>query len=265
MEIGISTASLFSRFYTEDALKFLSDNKIKSAEVFLASYCEYNKEFGQLLKSVNQNTNVHSVHVLNTQYEPQLYSLNKRAQEDSFKILKGTMEAAKEIGAKYYTFHGTARLKKTPVIIDYDMIGNVTQRIIDEIKPYGVSLAYENVHWCYYNYIGFFTEVKKRTVGLKGTFDVKQARQGEIFYGEFIKEMGEDIVTVHLSDVDAKGKMCLPGRGITNFTDIFKRLKDVGFNGAMLLEVYPGDYKDFKELFDSLDFVKETADKIFQY
>ena len=44
MKVGISTASLFGRFKTEDGLKFLSDNKIDVAEVFLESYCEYNKK-----------------------------------------------------------------------------------------------------------------------------------------------------------------------------------------------------------------------------
>ena len=52
MKIGISTASLFGRYNTEDALKFLSDNKIATAEVFLESYCEYNREFGELFNVI---------------------------------------------------------------------------------------------------------------------------------------------------------------------------------------------------------------------
>ena len=45
--------------------------------------------------------------------------------------------------------------------IDYDRVGKITQKIIDITEKYGVMLAYENVHWCYYNYIGFFNEIKK--------------------------------------------------------------------------------------------------------
>ena len=75
--------------------------------------------------------------------------------------------------------------------------------------------------------------------------------------------MGEDIVTVHLSDVDSNGKMCLPGKGVTDFTDLFKRLKDVGFDGALLLEVYKNDFDKNCELYESLDYVNELAHKIF--
>lgn len=261
MKIGISTASLFGRFHTEDALKFLSENGVECAEVFLESYCEYNAEFGKTLCGVKGKTEINSVHVLTTQYEPQLYSFNDRAMEDSFRLLCGAMDAAKEAGAKYYTFHGTARFKKTPVNVDYDRIGKITERIMDVCCSRGVSLSYENVHWGYYNYIGFFNEIRKRTTGLKGTLDIKQARQSGIEYKEFLEEMGKDIVTVHVSDVDENGKMCLPGKGITDFYDLFSKLYGVGFDGAVLLEVYRDDFCDVRELFESVDFLKNTAAK----
>lgn len=263
MQTGISTASLFVRKNTEEALQFLAQNQIPTAEVFLESYCEYKKEFGELLNTVKGDTKIHSIHTLTTQFEPQLYSLNARAMADSFELLNSTMETAKTIGAKYYTFHGPARLKKTPIVINYDRVGEITQRIIDVLKKYDLTLAYENVHWAYYNYIGFFREIKKRTTGLKGTLDIKQARQSDISVVDLIEEMNSDIVTVHLSDIDENGKMCLPGKGITDFKDLFLRLNDVGFDGALLLEVYQNDYKEYKELFDSYQYISELASKIF--
>ena len=144
MKIGVSTASLFVRKPTEDALQFLSENGVETAEVFLETYSEYNREFGKLLKLKKGNTDIHSVHVLTTQFEPQLYSINERAQAESFKILDMAMQAGEEIGAKYYTFHGTARLKKTPFIINYDRVGEITQRIMDCTKKHGITLAYKN-------------------------------------------------------------------------------------------------------------------------
>ncbi len=262
MQVGISTASLFQRKHTEEALEFLSNNNVPCAEIFLESYCEYNPQYGELLKTVKNGIDVHSVHVLTTQFEPQLYSLNDRAKDDSFKMLKCAMEVAKKVGAKYYTFHGGARFKKTPFKIDYDRVGKITQEIIDVCRDFGVTLAYENVHWGYYNYVGFFKEIKARTKGLKATLDIKQARQSGISYADFINEMAGDIVTVHLSDIDENGKMCLPGKGITDFMDLFNRLDDVGFNGALLLEVYKNDFETYDQLFQSLDYVKNLAMQI---
>ncbi len=263
MKVGISTSSLFTRKNTEDALEFLDKSGVKTAEVFLESFCEYNKDFGVFLKSKIKNINVHSVHVLTTQYEPQLYSVNERAKADSFNILEGMLECAKELNAKYYTFHGTARLKKMGININYDRIAKITQEIIDLLATYNLTLAYENVQWCYYNYIGFFNEIRKRTVGLKGTLDIKQARLSDLSYKDFINEMKGDIVTVHLSDVDENGKMCLPLKGTTDFKDLFSRLKDVGFNGALLLEVYKDDYNNYDELLSCYEEISILADKIF--
>ena len=264
MQTGISTASLFGRMTTEEALKFLSDNNVECAEVFLESFCEYNEQFGELLKSVKGNTAVHSIHTLTTQFEPQLYSVNLRAKKDSFDLLESTMRAAEKVGAKYYTFHGGARFKKTPFKIDYERVGAITQDILNVTKKHGVTLAYENVHWGYYNYIGFFKELRARVEGLKGTFDIKQARQSDIDYGEYITEMGKDIVTVHLSDYGEDGKMCLPGCGVTDFYDVYSRLKDVGFDGAILIESYQNDYENTDELFRSVDYLNELKEKVFK-
>ncbi len=265
MQIGVSTASLFVRKTTEDALSYIREENIPYTEVFLSTYREYNRAFGKLLKErlAGGKTRVHSVHTLNTQFEPQLYSVNPRAAEDSFDILEGVMEAAEEIGAKYYTFHGVARLKKTPFRMDYDRVGMITEKIFSACAAHGVTLSYETVHWCYYNYIGFFREIKKRCPGLKGTLDIKQARQSGVFYGDFIDEMGSDIVTVHLSDLDENGKMCLPGKGCFDFAELFRRLKDVGFSGAMLIEAYQGDYGELSELKESVEFISELSERIF--
>lgn len=263
MQTGISTASLFGRFVTEDALKFLSDSGVAVAEAFLESYCEYKPQFGDFLKERKGNIEVHSVHTLTTQFEPQLYSVNERAKKDSFALLEDAMTVAEKIGAKYYTFHGGARFKKTPMIIDFNRVGKITQEIIDVCARHKVQLAYENVHWGYYNYSGFFKELKKHTIGLKATLDIKQARQSGISCSDFIEDMGSDIVTVHLSDVAENGKMCLPGRGITDFYDLFSRLKDKGFDGAFLIEVYKNDFNEFSELFRSLEFINNLLVKIY--
>ncbi len=263
MKIGVSTATLFGRETTEGALKLFNTLGVNLSEVFLESFSEYNKKFGKTLKKAKGGVEVHSVHTLTTQFEPQLYSLNVRAQQDSFILLDRTMQCAKAISAKYYTFHGGARFKKTPIKIDFERVGKITRDIISTCDKYGVELAYENVHWCYYNYVGFFSELSKRVPNLKATLDIKQARQSGLTYKDFINEMADKIVTVHLSDVKEDGKMCLPGKGVTDFNDLFSRLKDVGFNGAFIIEAYQNDFNSYEELLECLEFVKEKAYKIF--
>jgi len=263
MKIGVSTSSLFTRKFTEDALGFLADNDVDTAEIFLASYCEYNKNFGEILKGRKGGTDINSVHTLTTQFEPQLYSVNERAAADSFKILNGVMEAARCVGAKYYTFHGVSLLKKTPPKYDYGRIAAVTDRINAVCAASGVGLSYENVHWCYYSRPGFFKELKSRCPYLNGVLDIKQAEQSGYPYEDYIDDMAGSIVTVHLSDRDENGKLCLPCTGAFDYLKLFRRLKDAGFDGAALIEAYPENYGDEKELLVSVEKLKEIAYKIF--
>ena len=140
MITGISTASLFQRYNTEDAVKQFNINKINACEVFLESFCEYNKKFGRLIEKRKGDVQIHSFHTLTTQFEPQLYSVNERAQKDSFVFLEDTLKCAEKMGAKYYTFHGGARFKKTPITIDFDRVSKITQKIIDMCENHGVQL-----------------------------------------------------------------------------------------------------------------------------
>ena len=73
--------------------------------------------------------------------------------------------------------------------------------------------------------------------------------------------MGDRLSHVHISDVDERGKMCLPGKGKFPFDELIKRLKGVGFDGAILIEVYNRDYQDFAELKASVDYVNEIIQK----
>lgn len=265
MQVGISTASLFKRYSTEEGLKLFGKSGVDTAEVFLESFCEYNKRFGKKLAGVKGKTKINSVHTLTTQFEPQLFSENSVAQKDSFKLLDGVLKAAKAVGAEKYTFHGAAIIKKTPFTVNFEKYAKNTQRVIDACSEYAITLAYENVHWCYMNYVGFFSELKKRTVGLKATLDIKQARQSGIKSEDLIEEIGSDIVTVHLSDITAEGKMCLPlaKGGTTDFADLLKKLKEKGFDGALLIESYYSDYDSIDELFDSYRKLKKLASEIF--
>ena len=264
MKIGISTASLFGRYYTEDAIQKLNSYNVETTEVFLESYSEYTKKFGKKLKKLKKGMDVHSIHTLTTQFESTLYSANDRARKESFDLLKGTVEAGKQIGAKYYTFHGGARIKRTPMTIDFDRVGRITNQIIEECAKGGIELAYENVHWAYYNYIGFYEQLKKRAPSVKATLDVKQARQSGLDYKDFLKEMGKDVVTVHLSDVKEDGKMCLPGSGVIDFKKLFIMLNDYGFDGALITEVYKSDFETEKQLIESYEYIKDVAKTVFK-
>ncbi|MBO4323344.1 MAG: sugar phosphate isomerase/epimerase, partial [Clostridia bacterium] len=103
MEIGISTASLFMRENTEDAILTIERLGSKITEVFFETFPEYTKEFAELLKGRMKNLKVHSVHVYNMHYEPELFSDNKRSFDVAMGTFKSVLKNAKLLGARNYT------------------------------------------------------------------------------------------------------------------------------------------------------------------
>lgn len=55
-------------------MQYLDRSGVDVAEVFLSTYSEYTEEFASLLKRNAERIKIRSVHTLNTQFEPQLYS-----------------------------------------------------------------------------------------------------------------------------------------------------------------------------------------------
>lgn len=264
MKTGVSTASLFLRKYNEEALPLLDDLGVQTAEVFLTTYSEYGKDFAQKLAAVKGNVSVNSVHILNTQFEPQLFNAHPRAREDAFSWLEKVLDSAEVLGAPYYTFHGTARMKRAArsgANDDFTKMTDGFSSIVDRCKARGVMLCLENVEWSTYNRPGVFSRLASALPALRGVLDIKQARISEYPYEAYLEEMGEKIAYVHVSDVDEKGKICLPGKGGFDFVTLVKRLKDVGFDGALLIEVYTGDYGAESQLKTSCDFLNEILDK----
>ncbi len=265
MKTGVSTASLFLRKYNEDALPLLNTLGVKNTEVFLSTYCEYDADFARLLVERKGNVDVNSVHVLNTQYEPQLFNANPRAKRDAFSWLEKVLACAQILQAPYYTFHGTARVKRASrsgVRDDFDKMSKSFQEIVSACQNYGVTLCLENVEWSTYNRVGVFERLKKQVPSLKGVLDIKQARISMQPYEEYLSEMGRDIAYVHVSDIDAQGKMCLPHMGVFDFETLIKRLGDVGFDGAILIETYTQDYDKEIELKIACDYLDELLYKL---
>ena len=263
MEIGVSTASLYLRTYNEETVSTLSALGVKVMEVFLSSYSEYNAAFGQKLKKLAGDAVFHSVHDVTTQFEPQIFSYSERQFEDSLTMTDGVFACAKALGAKYYTFHGRAYIKAVPKHEDIPFFIERLKKLCDFAEKRGVTVTLENVFWCMYNRVGFFSLIKDECPNLMTCLDIKQARLSGCKVEDYIAEMGDRLKTVHLSDYDERGKMCLPGKGVFDFEKLFKHLSEAGFDGNMFIEAYTDDYGKVEEIADSLDYLQKLKQKIF--
>ncbi len=264
MRSGVSTASLFLRKNNEQALPFLHNVGVKTAEVFLTSFSEYDEEFGRLLNSVKGDLELFSAHVLNTQFEPQLFAVHERVRADAYAWLDRALKTMQAFGATHYTFHGTARVKKASRSGENDDFSSMRQNfslIAERCARYNVQLCLENVEWSTYNRVGVFSELAPAVPTLGGVLDIKQARISGVAYADYLREMGERLTHVHISDANAQGKMCLPGCGVFDFSELIDRLKDAGFNGPLLIEAYKKDYAQESELKVACEYIDELLYK----
>ena len=265
MRTGISTASLFMRKYNEEALPLLNELGVTVAEVFLTSFSEYGREFASLLKEKKGNLFINSVHDLNTEFEPQLFNAHPRVKADAYGWLDKVLDSANELGAPYYTFHGTARVKRhtrSGKLDDFERMSAGFAELTAHCQDRGVTLCLENVEWSTYNRPGVFSKIAANVPNLRGVLDIKQARISEYPYEAYLTEMGERLAYVHISDFDERGKIRLTGQGQFDFETMVKRLKDVGFDGALLIEVYKDDYQEIEELKLACDKMNELLYKL---
>lgn len=261
MRIGISTATFFGRSVTENSLDIIKSLGVKVAEIFLTTFYEYEEDFVNLLVQKKGNLEINSIHSLTNQFEPQLFSTAERTSDDAYVIYHKMCRAGQLLGAKYYTFHGISMIKKSQKPTAFDRLAVVINNLIDIAKGYGIMLSYENVHWCLYNYPGFFNQLHKYCPELKGTLDIKQAMQSGYSYLDYIKDIGQSLSTVHLCDYDDNNNLTIPGKGTFDYDTLFKTLMDNGYQGDCILELYSNDYETFDEVKRSYEYLQDKLYK----
>jgi sugar phosphate isomerase/epimerase len=263
VEIGVSSATFFNKEVTENSFGLMKDLGFGIAEVFLTTFSEYEKEFVEMLAERKKANGIraYSVHSLNQQFEPELYNVNERTRSNAEVFLRKVAYGAKVLGARYYTFHGPALLKRTPYRFDFKYLGEKTREICGILSEYGAELAYENVHWTYFSTPEYFLNLKREAENVKACLDIKQAMQSKIPYAEYLKVMSGRLVNVHVCDYDENGKLCVPGRGSFDFVEFFKILKDTGYDGPILMELYSSDYTSFDEVRAGKEYLLECLNK----
>ena len=255
MKTGISTASFYLRQEIEQAIVTIKELGAHCTEVFYNTFYEYRPEFSEKLDA--KGIEVNSVHVNTHHIEHSLFNPSRRVRGDAYYWLDQVMRSAQILGCKNYTFHG-----KVGKAENLDEAADYLRGAVEFCARYGVNLCLENVVWSLYHKPKIFSYLKERIPRLCGVFDIKQAQRSGYKYTEYIDDMKGAISHVHLSDMDKDGKMCLPGKGVYNFKEVLTRLKDAGFDGNIIIEVYKDDYGDIKELKTSLEYLDEIIYKI---
>lgn len=222
MKIGLTTAC-FESLETEDALKLVSQTGAETAEICLKTFYEYRPEFAKKYAENKGGVEICAVRANPYNFEPQLFSPSRRVRGDGLYWLDQLMRSAQLFGAKNFILHGFACSGETP---DYNALSGYINGVIDFCAYYGVGVCLTNSSHGLFNSPSDFKELKARCPALSGVLDIDAATRSKFKICEYIEDMSGAIACVHLPCE------CLDGAG-----ELFKLLKDGGFDGSVLLDV----------------------------
>jgi len=258
MRIGVSTASLYNA-HTEDALASLAEIGVKDAEIFLNSTGELSGEiYDSMKRTVSEyGMNIISAHPFSSPMETLfLFSSYDRRVEEMLDMYKRYFSKMNELGAKIFVIHGAIQSAK---ITDERYMERLLT-LINIGRSFGITVAQENVHYCKSGNLDFLAKLS-RGMGddIKFVLDLKQARRAGYEPRDIVGIAGKKIVHLHLSDCDETRDCLPPGTGDYNFAELFRELRELGFNGGAVVELYRENYGEYSELKKSADYLKSIA------
>ena len=249
MSIGISTASFYP-LETEEAIAILSENSIPCTEIFFNCAKELKDSFIDYVIDIIDNSplRVTAIHPMLSFAEPyMIFSEYMRRFEESEENFKRYFEIAARLGAKFVNLHGDRPTGKLPV----EEYCERFKILADSGKKFGITLCQENVN----GYRSADPEFLADMVRLLGddanfTLDIKQCIRAGYTVPEIMEAMDYKIRHVHISDHSPAADCLLPTRGNFNFKELITDLKNHGYNGDFVIEVYQNAYKNHNEIFE---------------
>ena len=256
MDIGISTACYYP-LETEKSFARLGEAGVKTVELFFNSRSELDMPLIGEIKAISDyyGMTVNSIHPYLTFGETFLvFSEYYRRFLDSLEDFKRFFEAANRLDSGICVIHG----EREPYRIEENAYIERFGIISDEAKKFGVTLTQENVVHFRSSSAEFLSRMRAQLGdAFKLTFDVKQAVRSDIDPLSFARLFGRDIVSVHISDHDARCDCLPPLSGCFDFAALFSIMRGFDYGGNYIVELYRTGFEGEKELMDSYKKVRD--------
>lgn len=209
---GVSSACFFP-LETADSVKILSEWHIPNIEIFFNSFQELKDGYLERLSALcrEAGTQVVSIHPFTSNSESLYFFTSYPGRlQDGLMIYRPFLRAAQKLGARVLVFHGATLQNRMDIP---QSAANL--RVLDRVarEEYGVTVAYENVVRCRGKDPDYFVQLREYYPELRFVLDVKQALRSGHHPLEYVEELGDSIIHVHISDSSPQ-QDCLPvGQG----------------------------------------------------
>ncbi len=125
--------------------------------------------------------------------------------------------------------------------------------LVSDAQEQGIILAQENVVHHNGQTPELMNELKARLgANFHMVLDIKQAYLAGVDPIEFFREFSDNICHIHLSDHDENHKCIPPFDGKFDFAALFSLMKETGYSGDCVIELYRSGFERIDQLTDSM-------------
>ena len=175
MKIGLSTAAFYGRWETEEAAAHLSDYGAECAEAFLQTRGEMTRGFAEDVRQKLDGIPCTSMHPKGTLFENELFGRSPRQQAEGWDFFRRALDAAAELGAAYYVYHGWHSSTGSKMTFDAQKNADSVGKMPMEAATRGIRVAWENVSWCQLTTPERVTEMRRWLPDIGFTLDERIA------------------------------------------------------------------------------------------
>ncbi len=250
MITGMSS-SCFYPLETEKSLINCGEMNFTNVEIFINTYSELLEPMKSEFKSIvnNYGMNITSIHPFTSFAESTVvFGTYLRRVDDGIEFYKKYFEFAAFLGAKLLILHGA----KIGPYADNEEYFERYARLYGVGKEFGITVSQENV----VHFRSQSPDFIKRMSDYLGddfsmTLDLKQCRRAGESPLDFINVAGKKIDHVHLSDYTDLSDCAAPFEGKENFEIIVKELKESGYSGNFIIELYRKNFENPQQIVDA--------------
>lgn len=260
MKAGVSTACMYPTVL-EKAFLTLAQAGVKTTEIFVNSHCELSDPYKSEMLAIKKEygVDVVSVHPFTCGIEPMmLFTAYERRVEDMLDYYKRFFEYMNDFDAGYFVLHGN----KNENVIEDEMYFERYIKLQEAAESFGVCVVQENVSRCTGGSLDFLVKMKN-ALGNKACFvlDLKQAHRAGNDPTEMVKALGSNIKHVHFSDCGKAGDCLKFGFGEYDNEAFFAALKEQGYDGSVILELYRNGFGKAEELAENCSEMQSFLNK----
>ncbi len=258
MRCGIST----SCYFPEDtlvSLKHVTGAAAPVTEVFLNTFSETEPDYVGKLDALRRESGIEvcSLHPFSSMLDGFFFASPYAARmRDGIALYRRYYEVCNLFGADKLVFHGDYAQNVGHLSLE-EYAANF--RALAEVgRGYGVALLHENMFYCRLK----TPEDVRHLRPLMGeiaafVLDTKQVRRaGQASPREMVNAMAGAIRHVHISDYTDEKDCVLPGRGKFDFKAFIAQLRETGYDGDLVIEVYSDSFSHPREVAEAMEYVQ---------